>query len=360
MLTLPLAITPVVLLLYSRIGISCFLLAAGTYFLVNRKKRLHRLLGGVLLFWMLLHVKDLLLISAPLSDPGLEQLCICIDMLAVPTCAFLLLELTCPGWFTWRRALLHEGPFLLLLLLYLFLPSGLVFYTDVLLALGYGLGIIAWLFRTIPAYNRVLRENFSNTERLDLEWLWKLLIFFILFLGIWAYTSLQISADIDILYNVVSGILWCVICYNIHKQQPLVLAEATAPQPSGSVPDGSYPEFSDSLERLFSEQKIWLNPRLTIGEVAQRLGSNRTYLSDYLNHTLGTTFYEYVNEYRIRAVAERLAAPECSMTIEALAESCGFNSVSTFRRVFTRRYGCTPTRYRIRQARKRPTPGSVA
>ena len=150
------------------------------------------------------------------------------------------------------------------------------------------------------------------------------------------------------------------ICYNIHKQQPLVLAEATAPQPSGSVPDGSYPEFSDSLERLFSEQKIWLNPRLTIGEVAQRLGSNRTYLSDYLNHTLGTTFYEYVNEYRIRAVTERLAAPECTMTIEALAESCGFNSVSTFRRVFARRYGCTPTRYRIRQARKRPTPGSVA
>ena len=137
------------------------------------------------------------------------------------------------------------------------------------------------------------------------------------------------------------------ICYNIHRQQPLVLSDAPASQASDPQPEPVRPEFAAELERLFDERKIWLNPRLTIGEVAQRLGSNRTYLSDYLNHTLGTSFYEYVNDYRIRAVAERLGDPECQLTIEAIAESCGFNSLSTFRRFFIRRYGCTPTRYRI-------------
>ena len=334
--------------LYSQIGISCFLLAAGIYFLVSReKRRLHRLLGGVLLFWSLLHLKDMLLIDNAMPDRYLERLCICIDILAVPTCAFLLFELTASGWFTWRRALRHELPFLGVLALFAFYPSNVVFHLDILGALGYSLWVVTQLFHTIPAYNRTLRENFSNTENLDLEWLWKLLVFFILFLSIWAYSALQVSISADIVYNVASGLLWGVICYNIHKQQPLVLSDAAAPHASEPQSDPVHPEFAAELERLFGKEKIWLNPRLTIGEVAQRLGSNRTYLSDYLNHTLGTSFYEYVNDYRIRAVAERLCDPDCVLTIEAIAESCGFNSLSTFRRFFIRRYGCTPTRYRI-------------
>lgn len=341
-------IMPVSWRLYSQIVIFCLLLAMGVYFVANRgKRRLHRLLGGVLLFWSLLHLKDMLLIDNAMPDRYLERLCICIDILAVPTCAFLLFELTAPGWFTWRRALRHELPFLGVLALFAFYPSDVVFHLDILGALAYSLWVITQLFHTIPAYNRTLRENFSNTENLDLEWLWKLLVFFILFLSVWAYSALQVSIPADIIYNVASGFLWVVICYNIHRQQPLVLSDAPASQASDPQSEPVRPEFAAELERLFDERKIWLNPRLTIGEVAQRLGSNRTYLSDYLNHTLGTSFYEYVNDYRIRAVAERLGDPECQLTIEAIAESCGFNSLSTFRRFFIRRYGCTPTRYRI-------------
>lgn len=352
-------ITAASLLLFSQIGIACLLLGTGIYFLFSRgEQRLHRLLGGVLLFWFLLHMKDLLLLDNFMPDRYLERLCISIDILAVPTCAFLLFELTAPGWFSWRRALLHELPFLGFLALFAFCPSDVVFYVDMFCSLGYSLWVITRLFHTIPAYNRTLRENFSNTENLDLEWLWKLLVFFILFLSIWAYSALQISTIADILYNVVSGILWCVICYNIHKQQPLVLGDTSTQPLPDPVPDAVRPEFAGELERLFEEQKIWLNPRLTIGEVAQHLGSNRTYLSDYLNHTLGTTFYEYVNEYRVRAVAERLSSPECLLTIEALAESCGFNSISTFRRFFIRRYGCTPTRYRLDRSQNSGAPTS--
>ncbi len=342
------AITSASLLLFTQIGILCFLLAMGVYFVANReKRRLHRLLGGVLLFWALLHLKDMLLIDNAMPDRYFERLCICIDILAVPTCAFLLFELTSPGWFTWRRALRHEAPFLFFLVFTLIYPADVVFYIDIVCALAYSLWVITRLFHTIPAYNRTLRENFSNTENLDLEWLWKLLVFFILFLSVWAYSALEVSNPADIVYNVSSGILWGVICCNIHKQQSFAWTDVAAPQASDPQPDPVRPEFSAELGRLFEEEKIWLNPRLTIGEVAQHLGSNRTYLSDYLNHTLGTTFYEYVNDYRIRAVADRLGDPECVLTIEAIAESCGFNSLSTFRRFFIRRYGCTPTRYRL-------------
>ena len=109
-------IMPVSWRLYSQIVIFCLLLAMGVYFVANRgKRRLHRLLGGVLLFWSLLHLKDMLLIDNAMPDRYLERLCICIDILAVPTCAFLLFELTAPGWFAWRRALRHELPHILII-----------------------------------------------------------------------------------------------------------------------------------------------------------------------------------------------------------------------------------------------------
>ena len=60
----------------------------------------------------------MLLLNDTTADMNLERLCICIDILALPSCAFLLFELTSPGWFSWRRAIIHEIPFLVLLGLY--------------------------------------------------------------------------------------------------------------------------------------------------------------------------------------------------------------------------------------------------
>lgn len=327
--------------------ITMFLLAAGCYFLAQRGNRLRRMLGWILLFWFGLHLKDLLLLDAAAPDyDSMQRLLMSFDMLAVPTCAFLLLELAHPGWLTRRRAILHEAPFLFFPLLYWAWPERIVFTANVVAALLYSLSVILHLFRAIPAYNRMLSENYSYTDAIDLEWLWKLLIFFIFFIVVWAYSCLRLSADADIVYNLASCGLWAVICYYIARQETLPHCAAETPTPAADASDRK-PAFAEELERLFAAERLWLNPRLTIQDVAQALGTNRTYLSDYLNRTLGTTFYEYVNAFRVRAVAERLASPACTLTIEAVAESCGFNSASTFRRVFLRHYGCTPNRYKL-------------
>lgn len=340
-------------LIFTQGCISAFLLAAGLFFLLRRGDRLKRMLGWILLFWFGLHMKDLLLLDSASPDYDyLQQLCMSIDMLAVPTCAFLLLELAHPGWLTWRRAILHEAPFLCIAALYWTWPVQIVFTINIVAALLYSLSVIFHLFRAIPEYNRMLSENYSYTDTIDLEWLWKLLIFFIFFIVVWAYACIRLSADADILYNLASCGLWGVICYYIDRQEaPLLDKPESASETEEMTGNERKPAFAEELERLFAEERLWLNPRLTINDVAQALGTNRTYLSDYLNHWLGTTFYEYVNAYRIRAVAEQLAQPSCTLTIEAVAESCGFNSVSTFRRVFIRRYGCTPNQYKLNPQR---------
>ena len=225
-----LAITLDSTLAFTQGCISMFLLAAGSYFLLQRGNRLKRILGWTLLFWFAMHMKDLLLLDVSTADYDyMQKLLMSFDMLAVPTCAFLLLELVHPGWLTWRKAILHEALFLLFPLLYWAWPVQIIFTTNLVAALLYSLSVIFHLFHAIPEYNRMLSENYSYTDAIDLVWLWKLLIFFIFFLVVWAYSCIRLSADADILYNMASCGLWAVICYYIDRQETLPLGEAESP-----------------------------------------------------------------------------------------------------------------------------------
>jgi AraC-like DNA-binding protein len=92
---------------------------------------------------------------------------------------------------------------------------------------------------------------------------------------------------------------------------------------------------------------IYRNPRLTINDVANAVGTNRTYLSAYLNSVLHTTFYDYINGYRIEYISKKLLEEEApGKTIEEIAELSGFNSTTTFRRAFQKKTGMTPMTFR--------------
>lgn len=95
------------------------------------------------------------------------------------------------------------------------------------------------------------------------------------------------------------------------------------------------------------EQQLYLNPKLTIGDVANAIGTNRTYLSSYFNHQLNTTFYDYINNLRIEKASKKLLSVyPYTMNIDEIAECSGFNSTSTFRRAFLKNTGMTPLQYR--------------
>ena len=74
------------------------------------------------------------------------------------------------------------------------------------------------------------------------------------------------------------------------------------------------------------------------------------YISNYLNNVLGTTFFDYVNQYRL-SYAEQLLR-QTKMSIEEIADRSGFNSRSTFRRAFLKRFGCAPSHYRLQHLPK--------
>ena len=100
------------------------------------------------------------------------------------------------------------------------------------------------------------------------------------------------------------------------------------------------------LDEYIRREEVYLNPKLSLTDLAIELGTNRSYLSNCLNSELGLTFYDYINSFRLEKAKEILEGPDFEGSIESVAEQCGFNSVSTFRRSFQKKYNCTPSCYR--------------
>jgi AraC-like DNA-binding protein len=87
----------------------------------------------------------------------------------------------------------------------------------------------------------------------------------------------------------------------------------------------------NKINRLFARDKTYLNSKLTIQDVAQKVGTNRTYVSSIINQNFGVNFCTFVNNYRIKEL-ERLLKEQPDMTNQALAEASGFGSVDSMKR----------------------------
>lgn len=89
----------------------------------------------------------------------------------------------------------------------------------------------------------------------------------------------------------------------------------------------------------------YLNPGLTIKELADMLETNRTYLSGYIKTTCNMTFRDWISGLRIE-YAKRLLTEHPDLTIADVSERSGFQSPSHFTRLFRERTSCPPTKWR--------------
>ena len=95
------------------------------------------------------------------------------------------------------------------------------------------------------------------------------------------------------------------------------------------------------LYQLFDEEKPYLNPDLTIGEVSDMLYVNKSYLSKTLNNNLNVNFNEFVNNYRVNE-ARRIFMEDHNITLEEMRVKSGFRHASSFNNAFKICTGHTP------------------
>ena len=99
-------------------------------------------------------------------------------------------------------------------------------------------------------------------------------------------------------------------------------------------------------------ERLYLDPKLSIVQLAERLGTNRTYVSNYFNSVLRTTFYDYINSLRIKKESVPMMENHPEYTLDYIAQCSGFNSVSTFRRAFRKHTGQNPGSWQGGQERR--------
>ncbi len=352
------------------------------------------------------YVKDLIFIGNTYYSSRLEeQYASSIDLLTLPMYAIVLVEACRPLWMNWSRAFCFYIPFVVLMVAFWVHPVPLAYYAMHFAAILCAVFILLWALRELPRFERALKEEYSYAEYINLHWLRGVILLFFCLLMLWVYDSLASGVRYDNIFLFNSLVMWIAACFCFYRQSVVInavksyfvepsednaetnldaaendLDKATAhleaaeadlnaphahtqpesvaetmvePQPVAEQPVEPEPEelklqqeaaFAERMYLLFEKEHVYLNPRLRLSELAMVLGTNRTYLSQYFNQNCESTFYDFVNDYRIHHA--KLLLHSTDDTLETIAMNSGFNSLSTFRRAFVQREGMSPIEFR--------------
>jgi AraC-like DNA-binding protein len=204
--------------------------------------------------------------------------------------------------------------------------------------------------------NLTLKGYYSSLDKINFNWL-KLVVsaFFIMWivdiinmaaslLEINSTESRELLTFVSLFINFVFANL--LILKNLRLPEMAEVAETHKYEKSPLTLQNKN-EILFKLENLMTQEKLFLNSSLNLGEVAQKLSVVPRYLSQVINEIKGQNFYDFVNSYRIEEAKKILSDPaHNSEKILSVLYECGFNSKSVFNTVFKKNTGVTPSEFR--------------
>lgn len=203
--------------------------------------------------------------------------------------------------------------------------------------------------RILRNYQRWLKDNFSELSRITLTWLRVLLLLLLILCIQWFIEVLLrelYQNYYDYNYSVILlGIFVLFIAIGGIRQISLdnIRFTNTVDPPAVKNVDEAILE---KIRTRMETSQDYLNPTLSLKEFADAMDLPTRTVSEHINRGMGKTFVDFVNEYRVEAVKQKLGSPQSGMyTILALAYESGFNSKATFNRAFKKFTGKSPTEY---------------
>lgn len=118
---------------------------------------------------------------------------------------------------------------------------------------------------------------------------------------------------------------------------PMEPLRRVEPQPASLI---------DRIDAAMETDNLFLSADLSIVSLAEKVGTNRTYVSKAIKDAKGCNFSDYVNRYRLDyAVAMMKSLPKENIVVQNIAMQCGCGSIQTFYRYFKLFYNETPTQW---------------
>jgi len=116
---------------------------------------------------------------------------------------------------------------------------------------------------------------------------------------------------------------------------------AIVPRSAGLVSD--LVVLKTNLLAYMEIEKPYLDPDLSLSDLARRMHTNPVVLSQVINTGVGKNFNDFVNEYRVEEFKRQVREPaNAHLSFLGLALDCGFNSKATFNRAFKKFTGASP------------------
>ena len=240
-------------------------------------------------------------------------------------------------------------------------PDLLLLYGSISVSiLAYLLAIYLLLLR----HQRNIREYFSNaSQKITLSWVFFMVLTFSLSYLIFLFVPLlpldNFSADqVVFWYNQFNMALLGFLLLIFGLLQPLIYTNApVSSRERQNLEEAKYGKgrlevpamqlLAVDIRKYLDERKPWLDPDYNLEQMARDLNQTRHHLSQTINEQMGKNFFQLVNQYRVAEFKRLVLDPHLShLTFLGLAFDAGFNSKSSFNRIFKEETGVTPSEYK--------------
>ncbi len=131
-----------------------------------------------------------------------------------------------------------------------------------------------------------------------------------------------------------------------HTDEILTNDEAGIKYKNSGLPPSLAKKLADELELLMSREQLYKENDLKLEMLAEKLKSNRHFVSQVINQFYKTNFFDFINVNRIEEAKRLLVSESHEMNIIEIAYTVGYNNKGTFNTVFKRITGVTPSDYR--------------
>lgn len=226
-----------------------------------------------------------------------------------------------------------------------------------------------WAFVLVRAYQHRLPNAYSNIDQLRYNWL-KLLVAGYVVLRIWSLLYLLLYTLLTVLFgenainhvdfNVLGvlsnvgqlGLLSSLLYFGLSDSKHLTrvthqtLVDIEQQDHKHSAPLYTQEQVA-RVRKHMDKVKPYLTNHLKIDDLAHQVSLSPKLLSSLINNEFGMNFFEFINRYRLKEIKIYLAHPEMKdQSIIDLAFKAGYNSKTSFNRLFKLETGKTPSQYR--------------